>query len=87
LAEGNANQYTQKPNLRAYLNDGKTQYTKHHDPPSLAFASCEYNYRNKPHASKLTLSHSAKNKHLRVELDGVVCIDTDKARIYPHVRI
>jgi mannose-binding lectin 1 len=67
-----------KPNLRAYLNDGKTQYTKHHDPPSLAFASCEYNYRNKPHASKLTLSHSAKNKHLRVELDGVVCIDTDK---------
>ncbi|KAI5779285.1 concanavalin A-like lectin/glucanase domain-containing protein [Geopyxis carbonaria] len=65
--------------LRAYLNDGQLDYSHHHKPGALAFAHCDFSYRNWGVQSHVKLTQAAKT--LKVEIDGKVCFETDKARV------
>lgn len=67
--------------IRGYLNDGSKDYSQHHDPTSLAFAHCDFDYRNKGALSKISL---AQDGHaLTVLVNGRQCFRTEAARL-PH---
>lgn len=65
--------------IRGYLNDGTTDYSIHHDPASLAFGHCGFNYRNKGSLSTILLTHTNAGG-IRVEVDGQPCFSTPKVR-------
>ncbi|KAF8249846.1 concanavalin A-like lectin/glucanase [Wilcoxina mikolae CBS 423.85] len=65
--------------IRAYLNDGTKDYSQHHDPVSLAFAHCDFDYRNKGALSKVVLTQDSKT--FKAEVDGKLCFQTDKVRV------
>lgn len=61
--------------IRAFLNDGTMNYKNHHNPDSLAFANCNYSYRNRGALSALNVKHSAAG--LEVYIDKELCFKTD----------
>jgi len=65
--------------IRVYLNDGQKDFSKHPNPSSLAFAHCNFDYRNKGVLSKVVVSQTPEG--FKVEADGKVCLQTDKVRI------
>ncbi|KAL7276513.1 hypothetical protein RUND412_000504 [Rhizina undulata] len=65
--------------VRGYLNDGSTDYSIHHNVPSLAFAHCDLAYRNKGALTKLKVIQTAQN--FRVEADGQLCFETNQVRL------
>jgi mannose-binding lectin 1 len=65
--------------IRAYLNDATKDYSQHHNPVSLAFAHCDFDYRNKGALSKVTLTQDSKV--FKAEVDGKLCFQTDKGRV------
>ena len=65
--------------IRGYLNDGSKDFSQHHDPVSLAFAHCDFDYRNKGALSKITLAQDAHA--LTVHVNGRLCFRTDAARL------
>ncbi|CUS10279.1 unnamed protein product [Tuber aestivum] len=65
--------------IRAYLNDGSTDYSIHHDVPSLSFGHCEINYRNRGTFTTLRVTHSPKS--FKVEADGSLCFETSRVRL------
>jgi mannose-binding lectin 1 len=67
------------PQVRGYLNDGRTDYSHHHNPASLAFGHCNLDYRNKGSLTQLKLTQTSKL--FKVEADGKLCFQTDKARL------
>ncbi|KAA8910997.1 concanavalin A-like lectin/glucanase domain-containing protein [Sphaerosporella brunnea] len=67
------------PQVRGYLNDGRTNYANHHNPISLAFGHCDLDYRNKGALTQLTLTQTSRL--LKVEVDGRLCFQTEKARL------
>ncbi|RPB24175.1 concanavalin A-like lectin/glucanase [Terfezia boudieri ATCC MYA-4762] len=60
--------------VRGFLNDGKTDYSIHHNIASLAFGHCDFTYRNQGTLSKLKITHT--NQGLKVEADGRTCFET-----------
>lgn len=71
--------HTGAPQVRGYLNDGRTDYSKHHNPTSLAFGHCDFDYRNKGSLSQIKVT---QNTNLfKVEVDGKMCFQTDKIRL------
>ena len=71
--------HTGRGELRGYLNDGTKDFSAHHNPSSLAFAHCDFDYRNKGTISAITVTQTADA--LRVELDGNPCFETKRARL------
>ncbi|PWW73172.1 concanavalin A-like lectin/glucanase [Tuber magnatum] len=65
--------------VRAYLNDGTTDYSIHHNVPLLSFGHCEIHYRNRGTLTSLRLIYSPKN--FRVEADGSLCFETTSVRL------
>ncbi|CAZ82212.1 unnamed protein product [Tuber melanosporum] len=65
--------------IRAYLNDGATDYSIHHNVPSLSFGHCEIHYRNRGALTGLRITHSPKN--FKVEADGSLCFETTRVRL------
>lgn len=65
--------------LRGYLNDGTKDYSVHHNPSSLSFAHCDFDYRNKGYLSEIRLTQGGKS--LKVELNDQLCFETQKARL------
>lgn len=60
--------------MRGFLNDGKTDYSIHHNVASLAFGHCDFTYRNQGNLSKLKIIHTFQG--LKVETDGRICFET-----------
>ncbi|KAI5814234.1 concanavalin A-like lectin/glucanase domain-containing protein [Pyronema omphalodes] len=65
--------------VRGYLNDGSKDFSQHHNPASLAFGHCSFDYRNKGSLSKITMMQSANQ--LRVDVDGQQCFQTSEAKL------
>ncbi|KAH8909982.1 concanavalin A-like lectin/glucanase [Coniochaeta sp. PMI_546] len=65
--------------LRAFLNDGSTDYRSQHNVDQLSFGHCSLNYRNLGRPSQIKLRHS--DSSFKVEVDGTVCFESDKVRI------
>jgi mannose-binding lectin 1 len=65
--------------LRAFLNDGSTDYRSQHNVDQLSFGHCSLNYRNLGRPSQIKLRHS--DSSFRVEVDNNVCFESDKVRI------
>jgi len=62
--------------LRGFLNDGNTNYKDHHMVDSLAFGSCDFNYRNLGKSSKITVEQNGSGLH--VKIDDQSCFSSDK---------
>ncbi|KAI0123861.1 concanavalin A-like lectin/glucanase domain-containing protein [Xylariales sp. AK1849] len=62
--------------IRGFLNDGTTDYSKHHSVDSLAFGHCDYSYRNLGRPSQIKMRQTLKN--FKVEIDGKLCFESDK---------
>lgn len=60
--------------VRGFLNDGKTDFSIHHDIASLAFAHCDFQYRNQGSLSKIKITHTLQG--LKVEAGGSMCFET-----------
>lgn len=58
--------------VRGFLNDGTTSYRDHHSVDSLAFAHCDFAYRNLGTPSAIRIENSAV-AGLRVSIDGTTC--------------
>ena len=56
------------------MNDGKTDYSIHHNIPSLAFGHCDFHYRNKGALSGIRITQAPNS--FRVETDGTLCFET-----------
>ncbi|KAI1344310.1 concanavalin A-like lectin/glucanase domain-containing protein [Xylariaceae sp. FL0016] len=67
--------------IRAFLNDGSTDYKTHHSVDSLAFGHCNYAYRNLGRPSQIKLRQTASL--FKVEIDGRLCFETDQVTIPP----
>jgi mannose-binding lectin 1 len=65
--------------LRAFLNDGSTDYRQQHNVDQLSFGHCSLNYRNLGRPSQIKLRHS--DSSFKVEVDGNLCFESDKVRI------
>ncbi|KAB5558008.1 concanavalin A-like lectin/glucanase domain-containing protein [Coniochaeta sp. 2T2.1] len=65
--------------LRAFLNDGSTDYRQQHNVDQLSFGHCSVIYRNLGRPSQLKLRHS--DSSFKVEIDGHLCFESDKVRI------
>jgi mannose-binding lectin 1 len=65
--------------VRAFLNDGSTDYARQNNVDELSFGHCPYNYRNLGRPSQVKLRQTAKS--FRVELDGKLCFESDKISI------
>ncbi|RPA94152.1 concanavalin A-like lectin/glucanase [Choiromyces venosus 120613-1] len=65
--------------IRAYLNDGSTDYSIHHNVPSLSFGHCEIHYRNRGSLTGLRITHSPRS--FRVEADGSLCFETTRVHL------
>ena len=68
--------HTGQGQVRGYLNDGRQDYSHHHNPTSLAFAHCDFDYRNKGVLSQVKLTRD--KWYLTVEVDGKLCFQIDK---------
>ena len=66
--------------MRGFLNDGKTDFSIHHNIASLAFAHCDFQYRNQGTLSKIKITHTLQG--LKVEADGDKCFDTKEVVFY-----
>ncbi|KAF3906160.1 hypothetical protein ABW20_dc0100656 [Dactylellina cionopaga] len=66
--------------LRAFLNDGTTDYSIHHHPTSLAFGQCNVAYRNLGRTTEIKIAYT-KAQGLKVEFDNHLCFETDKVQI------
>jgi mannose-binding lectin 1 len=66
--------------IRGFLNDGSTDYRSHPNVDSLAFAHCNYNYRNLGRASTLLL-RSSPSSGLEVLIDDKLCFTTSKVTL------
>lgn len=62
--------------VRAYLNDGTKDYAATPRSQSLAFAHCEFGYRNRGVISKLAVRY--ERSVVKVEVDGRSCFEVDK---------
>jgi mannose-binding lectin 1 len=62
--------------IRAFLNDGNTDFKSHHGVDGLAFAHCDYPYRNLGRPSKLQLKQTSNG--FEVVVDGNECFRSDK---------
>lgn len=67
--------------IRAYLNDGTTDYGQHLTVDSLAFGHAPYAYRNLGRPSTIRVQQDWHN--FRVEVDGKLCFETSTVRIPP----
>ncbi|KAI1810914.1 concanavalin A-like lectin/glucanase [Poronia punctata] len=67
--------------IRGFLNDGTIDFRTHHSVDSLAFANCNYAYRNLGRPSQLKLRQTAKT--FKVEIDGRLCFESDQITIPP----
>ncbi|KAI5811248.1 concanavalin A-like lectin/glucanase domain-containing protein [Peziza echinospora] len=65
--------------VRGFLNDGRTDYSIHHNVASLAFGHCDFNYRNLGAPSLLRITHTYQG--LKVETDGKTCFETKDVRL------
>lgn len=65
--------------LRAFLNDGSTDYRSQHNVDQLSFGHCSLSYRNLGRPSQVKLRHS--DSSFKVEVDGNLCFESDKIRI------
>ncbi|RDA87299.1 hypothetical protein CP532_1327 [Ophiocordyceps camponoti-leonardi (nom. inval.)] len=65
--------------VRGFLNDGTVDYAQQHDIDRLAFGHCQYPYRNLGRPSRLGLIQTSHA--LRVEVDGRLCFETEKASL------
>jgi len=65
--------------LRAFLNDGSTDYRSQHSVDGLSFGHCSLQYRNLGRPSQIKLRHT--DSSFRVEVDGNTCFESDKVRI------
>ena len=67
--------------MRAFLNDGKTDFSIHHNIASLPFAHCDFPYRNQGTPSKIKITHTLQG--LKVETDGSMCFETKEVGFCP----
>lgn len=65
--------------LRAFLNDGSTDYRSQHGVDGLSFGHCSLQYRNLGRPTQIKLRHT--DSSFRVEVDGDLCFESDKVRI------
>ncbi|KAK3375075.1 concanavalin A-like lectin/glucanase domain-containing protein [Podospora didyma] len=65
--------------IRGFLNDGTTDFQKHHNPDNLAFGHCQFSYRNLGRPSQIKMRHS-ESKFV-VEVDSHLCFESDKIRL------
>lgn len=65
--------------LRAFLNDGTTDYKASHNVDALAFAHCNFPYRNLGRPAQVKLRHN--DNMFVVEIDGHVCISSDQVHL------
>ncbi|KAK0738214.1 concanavalin A-like lectin/glucanase domain-containing protein [Schizothecium vesticola] len=65
--------------LRAFLNDGTADYKASHNVDALAFAHCNFHYRNLGRPSQVKLRHN--DNMFIVEIDGHVCISSDQVHL------
>lgn len=65
--------------LRAFLNDGSTDYRSQHSVDGLSFGHCSLQYRNLGRPSQIKLRQT--DSSLKVEVDGHTCFESDKVRI------
>lgn len=65
--------------LRAFLNDGSTDYRSQHSVDGLSFGHCSLHYRNLGRPSQIKLRHT--DSSFKVEVDGNTCFESDKVRI------
>lgn len=62
--------------IRAFLNDGSTDYRHHHAVDSLAFGHCDYPYRNLGRLSQIQVKQEVN--YFEVSVDGKRCLSSDK---------
>lgn len=67
--------------IRGFLNDGTIDYRTHHSVDSLAFAHCNYAYRNLGRPSRLKLRQTSQT--FKVEIDDRLCFESDQITIPP----
>ncbi|KAI0393632.1 concanavalin A-like lectin/glucanase [Xylariaceae sp. FL0594] len=67
--------------IRGFLNDGTIDYRTHHSVDSLAFAHCNYPYRNLGRPSQLKLRQTSTT--FKVEIDGRLCFESDQITMPP----
>ncbi|CAI7568756.1 unnamed protein product [Penicillium bialowiezense] len=65
--------------VRAFLNDGTTDYKSHNSPDTLAFGHCDYSYRNLGRPSVFKIKHT--NSILEVTIDDQPCFSTNKVAL------
>ncbi|KAL1311035.1 hypothetical protein AAFC00_001251 [Neodothiora populina] len=68
--------------IRGFLNDGSANFKDHHNPDSLAFAHCDYSYRNLGRPSKLRIENG--HNGLRVNIDDRTCFASDNVNLPPN---
>ncbi|PVH74197.1 legume-like lectin family protein [Cadophora sp. DSE1049] len=65
--------------IRAFLNDGSTDYKSHHSIDSLAFGHCEYAFRNLGRPSRVAIQQSSTG--FKVSVDGHLCFESNKVKL------
>ena len=65
--------------IRGFLNDGTTEYNKHHSVDSLAFGHCQYAYRNLGRPSVLVIQQ--ESTVFSVEIDGKSCFRSSEIKM------
>lgn len=62
--------------IRAFLNDGTTNFHTHHNIDSLPFAQCQYSYRNLGRQSRLTIQQDGSG--MQITIDNHPCIRSSR---------
>ncbi|KAI9675344.1 MAG: hypothetical protein M1817_001248 [Caeruleum heppii] len=65
--------------IRAFLNDGTTDFKSHHSIDSLSFGHCDYPYRNLGRLTRLQLKQT--DKLFQVNVDDKLCFQTEKVKL------
>lgn len=65
--------------VRGFLNAGTTSFSNHHNLDSLAFAHCDFVYRNLGKPSLLTVSYT--HQELEVQVDHHTCFKTSHVKL------
>ncbi|KAL9120764.1 MAG: hypothetical protein Q9187_002681 [Circinaria calcarea] len=65
--------------IRAFLNDGSTDYKNHHHVDSLAFGHCDYSYRNLGRPSRIRIIQDSNG--FEVIADDKRCFRSDQVKL------
>ncbi|KAH9210739.1 concanavalin A-like lectin/glucanase domain-containing protein [Leptodontidium sp. 2 PMI_412] len=65
--------------IRAFLNDGTTDFANHRSIDSLAFGHCEYAFRNLGRPSRVAVQQSSTG--FKVSVDGHLCFESNKVKL------